>query len=226
MSEKREVNPSKGISGDKLNTIMKRFLSGKKDDPDIHKYYQVIDEYDYLVAAHGLAAWIYLRNKYDKTTEGVKYIMPLPKKQVDEQAYIENYPDIKRVFDIEFADYNFIELNQINKLIHIHESMHKLKPYGTMYHSGVLSIGNGLAFELSCNEMELKLVEDIPVDGQLEYHYDVEYMIAILKGLKDLKVDGFRLYYKTENDPLFFLSEDTEYEYRFAINRLLVRDDI
>jgi hypothetical protein len=209
-----------------LLTIMKRFLSSKKDDPDWIKYFQAVDGVDFLATSDGSAVNLEFENKYDARSGEVKFLSPLPKGEMGEADDIPDYPNVKGVFDVNWSQYSSVTLTDITKLIHLHEAMHKVKTLGGSYHSAMMSINNvfGLEISLYDNAVEMNFVDDIgDVDVELNFTYDIELMIAILKGLKDLKVDSFEIHYRYSADRIFITSSNTGYNFKFALAEKMVR---
>jgi|SRR5690625_934944 len=216
-----------GIDEKVLIRILKRFLVNRKSDPDVYKYFKMSDGVDFCATSGGVASSIYLKNKIDYRDGETRFLRPLPKGKYDIKDNIKDYPDFNSLFDGCEELSHYIEVDLIDELIHIHEAMDKVKSLGGRYYSSKITIfedvmnfknQNGKAL-INCNI-------DVDTSNAMEgftMTYDTKMMIPILKAIKDLKLESFRIHFpESSNDMIFIIGEDRAYSYRFALARLLV----
>lgn len=218
--------PYIGIDEEVIDSLMKQFLSGKKSDPDILKFYMEKDGVDYFCTTIGSALGVIFKNKYDARDGTKKFIQPLPKNKREVVDEIEGYPDVETVFDINFSDHHKIPSLDIEKMIRIHEAISKTKDYGGIYHSARMVIEpHEISISNYDNQIEIAYRETSTEElHRLEdFNYNFDWMVAIWKTFKKLKVEDVHLYYTTRNDPIYLVAEDVDYKYIFAIKRILVR---
>ncbi|WP_257064305.1 hypothetical protein [Priestia megaterium] len=224
MTEERK-DPHKGIDEKVLATVMKKFLSTKKSDPEHLKFYQVVDNVDYYATSMGSAAGIMFVNKYDYRDGTKHYVKPLPKDKKELADHVPNYPDVKNLFEEELDGYEEIVITDIDKWIAIHETMVKTKPLTGMYGTAKMTIRDGkIIINLHDNEAKLYWKYHIESDYMMQpYFYDFELMLGIWKSIKDLKLESIKLMVKNNQSPLHFVGSSVEYNFRFALNRKLVK---
>ena len=218
-----------GLADEKIDSIMKKFLSGKKGDPDNLKYYQVIDNVDYYATTVGSAAGVIFKNKYDKRDGSVRYIQPLTKGKREELDHIDDFYDIKDLFDVDLSGYYKLIFGDIEKIIKIYEAIDKIKKYGGIYHSANFEITDSRLKIYNHHNDAASIYSIFDIDNQEKhnlsgYHHNPEYMLNIWKSIKDLKLNEVVIHYKNLDHPIFVVGEDTDYVYKFAINRLMVRE--
>lgn len=223
MTERK--NPHKGIDEKVLATVMKKFLSTKKSDPENLKFYQVVDGVDYFATSMGSAVGIMFTNKYDFRDGTVSYVKPLPKDKKELADDVPGFADVKGLFEQELNGYEEIVITDIDKWIAIHETMVKTKPLSGMYGTAKMTIrDNKIIINLHDNEAKLYWKHPIESDYVMKpYFYDFELMLAIWKSIKDLKLDSVKLMVKNNESPLHFVASSVEYNFRFALNRKLVK---
>ena len=116
----------------------------------------------------------------------------------------------------------------INEMIILHEAIVAMIKLGGDYkgaklfaHGNKLIIGIDDVVKLSAFKYEYEFKGDVFEKPCTVFHYNPEYMIAILKTLKDLKVNR-TIMYLNDTDPILFYGKDVEYIYKMAFNRKLV----
>ena len=249
--EKEEVKINL-LDEKKLVTIMKRFLGTKKSDPEVTKYFRVENGLHYMATSMGSAVWIHFENKFDGSFtvgNGKSFFRkPLPKdKFVDVVAIPEiitykdgnknieqatgrtlDYPDIPKMFsEHQLENFEDIEIktSDVDSFISVHEAMSKVSKIGGLYNTTFMDIKDNV-IKISLHDSPLTLGWEYVIPNQnvhFEYYYDFDLMMNIFKSLKDMKVDKISMYVKDENHPIIFTGRTLEYNYKFAINRKLVR---
>lgn len=218
-------SPHKGIDEKVLATVMKKFLSSKKSDPDNLKFYQIVDGVDYFATTMGSAVGIMFTNKYDYRDGSVQFIKPLPKDKKEVADNIDNFPDVKGLFEKELEGYEAIVIADIDKWIAIHETMLRTKPLNGMYGTAKMTIrDNKIILNLHDNEVKFYWKYPILSDFRMEpYFYDFELMLNIWKSIKDLKLESIKFMVKDNESPLHFIGSSVEYNFHFALNKRLVK---
>jgi hypothetical protein len=240
-----EKNPYIGLDKKVVNSIMKKFICTKADDPEELKWYKLEDGLDYFATTLGSAVGIFFQNKHDKRSPGVKFVKPLAKGETEEtdQIYhietikdgkkkikrktdkVLDFPDVRELFENDLSGYESIEITDIEKWIAVHDVMTKTKTLNGLYGTAKMTIrDNEVVVTLHDNEVDLNW--RYPVESDIEfdpYFYDFELMLGIWKSVKDLKLKSITILVKNNESPIFFVGYDVEYKYHFAINRKLVR---
>ena len=199
-----ENRPYIGLADEKVDSIMKKFLSSKKGDPENIKYYQVVDGVDYYATTVGCAAGILFKNKYDKHDGSVKFIQPLPKGKRELTDHIDDFRDVQSLFGLDLSGYHKLPFNDIDKIIKVYEAIDKVKKYGGIYHSSYLNInGNVINIfnydnDAAAIHSSFNLLDNQPHE-LLKYHHNPEYMLSIWKSINDLKLEELRMKYSTDN---------------------------
>lgn len=233
-----------------LKTIMKRFLGSKVDDDPVTKVYKVEDGLHFSATSIGAAVDLSFKNNFAGTYNPIKKhsVKYIDIKDVETDAiyeYVEikkgkskvrkktghtiPYPDIDGVFNKynlnEFVKLT-VHIDDQKEYLNINESMVTLSKLGNRYFTSVMRLYNG-KLQFTVYDCRAKFIAETSkfVSDNLRntnaFFYNPEYFVAILKTLKDLKVESFDIYIDDTN-PIFIISHTTEYDFKFAFNRKLV----
>lgn len=143
------------------------------------------------------------------------------------------YPDVKGLFkrfNPKLFKRILIEPNMIDELVTLHETITTINKLGGMYKGAKLyAIGNKLVFgvddvaKLNKFEYTIDFVGDRFEQPSAVFHYNPDFMIAVLKTIKDLKTNK-TIMYLNDTDPILFYGKDVEYIYKMAFSRKLVKE--
>ncbi|OIS74629.1 hypothetical protein [Bacillus licheniformis] len=238
----------------KLTTVMKRFLGSKKSDPEVTKWYKVVDGLHFMATTLGSAVYILFKNKYagtfNKATGKDFFVKPLSNgKQEEVEAIPEleivtegkkkierptgrtlEYPDVVGLFNsFNLNDFHKVEIDvdDTDDFISVHEAMSKASKVGGPHNTAKMKIeSNELLLKLHDSPIDFEFKYKIKSDNRFcfgDYHYDFDLMTAIFKSLKDLKPYKIEMYVRDIDHPVLFVGESTDYNFNFAIQRILVR---
>ena len=118
--------------------------------------------------------------------------------------------------------------DDIDKLIAIMEGVESFKKIAGEYFAcslmadnGVMTIGlndtGGMKFEYKIKLQSSKFKTN------RQFYFNPSYFLSILKSLKDLKCEKTMMFLN-DTDPMLFYTKNLEYVFRFAFNRLLVKE--
>ena len=145
------------------------------------------------------------------------------------------FPDVKGLFskfNIKHFKRILITKELADEMNKLNETIISLMKLGGMYAGAFLyAKDNKLTFGvddvkgLKSFEYEIEFIGDKFNEQTLKFHYDPNYMTAILKTLKDLKAEK-TIMYLSDTDPILFYGKDIEYIYKFAMQRKLVPEEM
>lgn len=248
--ETEEIVVGDFIEKKTLKTIMKRFLGSKADDDPVSKVYRIEDDLHFSATSLGAVIDLSFRNNFAGTynpikKHSIKYvdikdvetdaiyeyveIKKGKKKELKKTGHTIPYPDIDGVFKKYDLD-NFVKLtvsiDDQKEYLNINESMVSLSKLGNRYFTSVMRINNE-KLQFTVYDCKAKFLAETSkfisnnIRNTNAFFYNPEYFVAILKTLKDLKVEEFNIYIDDIN-PIFIISHTTEYDFKFAFNRKLV----
>lgn len=240
------------ITKAKLDTIMKRFLGSKVSDPEISKWYMVKDGLHFMATSLGCAVDLHFHNKYAgkfvPITKETHYVKPAKGKDKEEVSdviweYVDikdgkkkerlrtgdtlEFPDVAGLFDkYEAATFDkfFLDLGNLDDLITVHEVIEKLAKMSGKDFCAELNVGHG-QLNIMTHDSPVQITYNVKIDSEAyldSFYYNPTYMVAILKSIKDLKVDKVMMMVK-EDSPILFYSANIDYIFKFAFNRVLTR---
>lgn len=142
------------------------------------------------------------------------------------------FPDVKGLFKkYDPKNYKRILVDEdfISEMISFHESLVSFLKLGGNYATAKISAnGNKLIFGVH----DIKGMKNFKYEYEFKgdcfevetepFYYNPEYVVAILKALKDLKVNKTIMYFNAK-DPILFYGKTIDYIYKFAFNKKLVR---
>ena len=245
--EKVKVNL---IDMKKLITIMKRFCGSKATDEEVTKWFYCKDGLHYMATNLGSSVDILFTNNFagtynplgesyfTKPVKDAEKVDAIPlmvevkdgkkKKVMDTGRKIE-FPDVNGIFDKfnleEFAKV-VVAKEEFDEMISLHETMESMEKVSGSSFTSVLRVkSNKMSFTVYDTPYKFLYEKEVKIDGNCSinvYFYNPSYLTNIFKSLKDLDVESVTIYLK-ENEPILFMSKSTEYTYKFAMNRKLVK---
>ena len=245
---------TKYLDQKKLITILKRFVDTKASAPEVAKYFKVKDNMDFYATDYGCMIALSFENKWkggwNVAESGTKYVKMdkemtqydrIPeyvtikkgnKKEVLPTGEFVEYPDVEGLFsrfDVRKFGKMILGMEDVDKLIAIHEGIEVFRKVSGDYFACRMMADNGkLIISLNGTEgMELNYVTELKSSKfktSKPFYYNPSYMVSILKSLKDLKIEKTMMFLN-DDDPLLFYTKDIEYVFKFAFNRLLVKED-
>lgn len=245
--EKVKVNL---IDMKKLITIMKRFCGSKATDEEITKWFYCKDGLHYMATNLGSSVDILFTNNFagtynplgesyfTKPVKDAEKVDAIPlmvevkdgkKKKLMDTGRKLDFPDVNGIFDKfnldEFAKV-VLTKEEFDEMISLHETMESMEKVSGDSFTSVLRIKNNkMLFTVYDTPYKFLYEKEVDINGLCSirsYFYNPSYFVNIFKSLKDLDVKNVTIYLK-ENKPILFMSRSTEYTYKFAMNRKLVR---
>lgn len=238
------------IDMNKLITIMKRFCGSKANDEEVTKWFKCEDGLHYMATNLGSSVDILFTNNFagtynplgetyfTKPVKGSEKVDAIPllvevkdgkkKKMMDTGRKLE-YPDVNGIFDRynldEFAKV-VIGKDEFVEIITLHEVIEKMeKLSGDSFTSVLRMKDNKLSFTVYDAPLKFLYEKEVEIHGSGSvnlYFYNPSYFVNIFKSLKDLDVENVSIYMH-DDKPILFLSKGSEYTYKFAMNKKLVR---
>lgn len=216
----------------KIDTVLKKFLTKNKTDPDHLKAYISIDEVDFAATDKTTACMIMFRNKYDTRHTGISYYQEHDKefKKIENQAAIDEiaagYPDVPSLFhdlDLRYHTEFTVDQKEVEDLIKVNDAMIDICKMKGINPVCELKIIKDVYFKvLGVKDMtfEYRLYKGGELPWESGFTYNPELMANILKSIKELKkfVDKATFYYK-DDQPLVIRAMDVDYEYTFILAR-------
>lgn len=253
MAKKIKLKTFDSLDEKKLNTIMKRFLNSKKDDPEETKWYYVENNVNFYATSLGASVEIAFQNKFENSYnkgDGENFFVqpakePLVKDFLEEMVEVGKgkkkewlptghkiaYPNVKGVFQ-KFNPKNFkrilIDDTVIDELLPVHEAIITLNKLGGNY-KGAKLWAEGNTLFIGVND----------VKGITNFQYEMEFKGDVFPKtnvfhydpaymvaiLKTLKdlKTNRTIMYLNNTDPILFYGKDVDYIYKMAFNRKLVK---
>ena len=237
------------ISQTKLKTIMKRFLESKANAEEICKWYQVKDGLHYMATNKGSSVDILFKNNFagtynpigdtvyrkpDKDNTEVSEVHQYveikdgKKKKLMDTGHIIKFPNVHELFN-RFDSKNFNQIvisnDEFDELISLHETISSMEKVSGDSFTSVMKIANGkMLFTVWDSPYKFQYSRTINnKEANVKYYfYDPNLFVNIIKSFKDLSVDKLTMFIN-ERDPILFYSHSTEYDYRFAMHRKIIR---
>lgn len=237
------------IDPKKLITIMKRFCGSKATDEEVTKFYKVEDGLHYMATTLGSSVDILFSNKYagiynqlgetyyTKPVKDAEKLDAIPlmvevkdgkkKKIMDTGRKIE-FPDVRGIFDkhdLSTFGKLVMDKEEFDEMIMLHETIASMEKASGKSFTSILRVkDNKMLFTAYDTPYKFLYEKVVDIEGECNintYFYNPNFFVDIFKSLKDLDVENVTIYLK-QNSPILFESKNTEYVFKFAMNRKLV----